>query len=62
MDFTDPYFKATQALMTKTGSGITSLEDLAGKKIAVQDGTTGADYVGRTPPTTRRSSPSRTPP
>ncbi len=45
MDFTDPYFKATQALMAKTGSGITSLDDLAGKKIAVQDGTTGADYV-----------------
>ena len=45
MDFTDPYFTATQALMTKTGSGISSLEDLAGKKVAVQDGTTGADYV-----------------
>jgi polar amino acid transport system substrate-binding protein len=45
MDFTDPYFTATQALMTKTGSGITSLEDLAGKKIAVQDGTTGSEYV-----------------
>ena len=41
----DPYFEATQALMTKTGSGITSLDDLAGKSIAVQDGTTGADYV-----------------
>ena len=50
MDFTDPYFKATQALMTKTGSGITSLEDLAGKKIAVQDGTTGADYVRENAP------------
>src|SRR5688500_17257086 len=35
MDFTDPYFTATQALMTKTGAGITSLEDLAGKKVAV---------------------------
>jgi polar amino acid transport system substrate-binding protein len=45
MDFTDPYFEATQALMTTTGSGITSLEDLAGKTVAVQDGTTGADYV-----------------
>lgn len=45
MDFTDPYFTATQALMTKTGAGITSLEDLAGKKVAVQDGTTGAEYV-----------------
>ena len=45
MDFTDPYFTATQALITKTGAGITSLEDLAGKKVAVQDGTTGSDYV-----------------
>jgi polar amino acid transport system substrate-binding protein len=50
MDFTDPYFTATQALMAKTGSGITSLEDLAGKKIAVQDGTTGADYVRENAP------------
>lgn len=50
MDFTDPYFEATQALMTKTGSGITSLEDLAGKTIAVQDATTGADYVRENAP------------
>lgn len=45
MDFTDPYFEATQALMTKAGSGISSLDDLAGKTVAVQDATTGADYV-----------------
>lgn len=45
MDFTDPYFEATQALMTKTGAGITTLEDLAGKEVAVQDGTTGSEYV-----------------
>ncbi|WP_442940107.1 ABC transporter substrate-binding protein [Nocardioides sp. B-3] len=50
MDFTDPYFKATRALMTKTGAGITSLEDLAGKKVAVQDGTTGAEYVRENAP------------
>ncbi|MFA6300628.1 MAG: transporter substrate-binding domain-containing protein [Nocardioides sp.] len=50
MDFTDPYFEATQALMTKTGSGITDLEQLAGKKVAVQDGTTGADYVRENAP------------
>ena len=60
MDFTDPYFEATQALMTKTGSGVTSLDDLAGKTITVQDGTTGADYV-RERPRTPRSSRSRTP-
>lgn len=50
MDFTDPYFEATQAMMVKAGSGITSLEDLAGKSIAVQDGTTGADYVRENAP------------
>jgi polar amino acid transport system substrate-binding protein len=50
MDFTDPYFEATQALMAKTGSGITSLEDLSGKTIAVQDATTGADYVKENAP------------
>ncbi len=50
MDFTDPYFEATQALMTKTGSGISSLDQLAGKKVAVQDGTTGADYVRENAP------------
>jgi len=50
MDFTDPYFEATQALMTKAGSGITGLEQLAGKSVAVQDGTTGADYVRETAP------------
>ena len=50
MDFTDPYFEATQALMTKTGSGITDLEQLAGKTIAVQDATTGADYVKENAP------------
>jgi polar amino acid transport system substrate-binding protein len=50
MDFTDPYFEATQALMTKKGAGISSLEDLAGKTIAVQDSTTGADYVKENAP------------
>ncbi|WP_432477090.1 transporter substrate-binding domain-containing protein [Nocardioides sp. GXQ0305] len=50
MDFSDPYFEATQALMTQTGSGISSLEDLAGKTIAVQDATTGADYVKENAP------------
>ena len=43
MDFTDPYFNATQALLMKKGSGISSLEDLAGKTLAVQVGTTGAE-------------------
>ena len=50
MDFSDPYFEATQALMTQKGSGITSLEELAGKSIAVQDATTGADFVKKNAP------------
>ncbi len=50
MDFTDPYFEATQALLVKAGSPIASLEDLAGKSVAVQDGTTGADFVRENAP------------
>jgi polar amino acid transport system substrate-binding protein len=45
IDFSDPYFDATQALLVKKGSGITSLEDLAGKSLAVQEGTTGEEYA-----------------
>lgn len=45
MDFTDQYFEAKQALLMKAGAGFESMEDLSGKTIAVQDATTGADYV-----------------
>ena len=50
MDFTEPYFEATQALMTKKGAGYASLDDLGGKTIAVQEATTGADYVKENAP------------
>ncbi len=43
IDFSDAYFEATQALLVKTG-GPSTLEALAGKKIAVQQGTTGEIY------------------
>lgn len=45
MDFADPYFDATQALLVKSGSPITSLDDLVGKSLAVQVGTTGQKYA-----------------
>lgn len=45
MDFTDPYFDATQAMLTQKGSGYDSLDKLANKKIGVQEGTTGQIYV-----------------
>ena len=45
LDFSQPYFEATQALLTKKGSGIDSLEALTGKKLGVQTGTTGQIYA-----------------
>ncbi|CUR59480.1 putative amino acid ABC transporter, substrate-binding protein [metagenome] len=44
IDFSDPYFDATQALLTNDES-IKSLEDLDGKTLAVMAGTTGALYA-----------------
>ena len=42
--FSDPYFKATQALMVKKDSPIKDLPDLKGKKLGVQNATTGQQY------------------
>ncbi len=50
IDFSDPYFDATQALLVKTGTGHDSLESLAGKRIAVQQGTTGEIYAKENAP------------
>lgn len=44
VDFSDPYFKAGLAIAVKQGtSNLKTLDDLKGKRIAVQIGTTGAD-------------------
>ncbi|HEY0167047.1 MAG TPA: basic amino acid ABC transporter substrate-binding protein [Jatrophihabitans sp.] len=45
LDFSEPYFDATQALLAKKGSGITSLDSAKGKKVGSQASTTGEDYV-----------------
>jgi polar amino acid transport system substrate-binding protein len=45
LDFSSPYFDATQALVVPKASGVTSLDDLAGGRIGVQKGTTGELYV-----------------
>jgi len=45
MDFTDPYFDATQALLIQKGSGYDSLDSLDGKTLGVQIGTTGEEYA-----------------
>jgi polar amino acid transport system substrate-binding protein len=45
VDFSVPYFNATQALLVRKGAPYTSLESFKGKKLGVQSGTTGKDYV-----------------
>jgi polar amino acid transport system substrate-binding protein len=45
IDFSEPYFDANQALLVKKGSGIKSLDDLEGKTLGVQSGTTGKMYA-----------------
>lgn len=50
MDFSDPYFEATQALLVQKGSDYADLDDLAGERIGVQEGTTGEEYVNENLP------------
>jgi polar amino acid transport system substrate-binding protein len=45
MDFSEGYFDADQALLVKEGAGIEGLEDLEGKTLGVQLGTTGEQYA-----------------
>ena len=48
--FSAPYFDANQALLVKKDSGISSLEDLTGKTLGVQSGTTGKMYAEKNAP------------
>ncbi|MFI9805468.1 transporter substrate-binding domain-containing protein [Streptomyces sp. NPDC052301] len=47
VDFSDPYFEATQAVLVNKSAGITSLADVKakGKKLGAQAQTTGEDYA-----------------
>lgn len=45
IDFSDPYYDSLQSLLVKTDSGIESIEDLEGKNVGVQQGTTGESYA-----------------
>lgn len=45
LDFSDPYFDATQALAVPAGQPVKALADLKGKRLGVQGSTTGEDYV-----------------
>ena len=41
VDFSDSYYTATQSIIVQKDSDIKTADDLAGKKVAVQEGTTG---------------------
>ena len=43
--FSEPYFQANQALVTTKDSGIEGADDLDGKDVGTQAGTTGLDYA-----------------
>ncbi|UNK70233.1 transporter substrate-binding domain-containing protein [Microbacterium sp. H1-D42] len=45
IDFADPYYDSLQSLLVRTDSGIKSINDLDGKKVGVQQGTTGENYA-----------------
>ena len=43
--FSDPYYDSLQTLMVPSGSDIAGIDDLAGKRVGVQQSTTGAAYA-----------------
>ncbi|WP_066296285.1 basic amino acid ABC transporter substrate-binding protein [Arthrobacter luteolus] len=43
--FSDPYYDSLQSLLVPSGSSVAALEDLDGKKVGVQQGTTGEIYA-----------------
>ena len=45
VDFTDTYATAKQVVIVREDAKITSIDDLAGKKVGVQQGTTGDIYA-----------------
>jgi polar amino acid transport system substrate-binding protein len=45
VDFTDPYYEAQDALLVPEGSDIASVDDLAGKIVGAQDGTTQEEFL-----------------
>jgi polar amino acid transport system substrate-binding protein len=45
VDFSDPYFETPQSLVVLPDSDIKTVDDLDGKTVGVQDGTTGETYA-----------------
>ena len=45
MSFSDPYYNASQGLLVQQGSDVQSVDDLGGKIVGAQDGTTGETFA-----------------
>lgn len=50
LDFSDGYYDSEQSLLVPSGSDIAAIGDLAGKKVGVQQGTTGKTYTQENAP------------
>jgi polar amino acid transport system substrate-binding protein len=50
LTFSDPYYDSLQSLLVPKDSDIKSIDDLAGKKVGVQQGTTGESYTRENAP------------
>jgi polar amino acid transport system substrate-binding protein len=50
LDFSDPYYDSLQSLLVPSDSDIASIDDLSGKKVGVQQGTTGKAYAEENTP------------
>jgi polar amino acid transport system substrate-binding protein len=50
LDFSKPYYDSQQSLLVPTGSDVKSIDDLSGKKVGVQQGTTGKTYTEQNAP------------
>ncbi|MHB1063715.1 MAG: transporter substrate-binding domain-containing protein [Georgenia sp.] len=50
IDFSEPYYDSLQSLLVPTDSGIASIDDLAGKTVGVQQGTTGKNFTEENAP------------
>jgi polar amino acid transport system substrate-binding protein len=50
LNFSDPYYEASQSLIVLADSGIESLEDVAGQALGVQAATTGASFAEENAP------------
>ncbi|CAA9316248.1 MAG: ABC transporter, substrate-binding protein (cluster 3, basic aa/glutamine/opines) [uncultured Nocardioidaceae bacterium] len=50
LDFTEGYYDSEQSLLVPSGSDVASIDDLTGKRVGVQQGTTGKTFTEENAP------------